>query len=345
MFSIRLSEKGKTLLNDANKVSMYLPSEALQGEEVPAFAKWKDTVFEKIEVEFTDGLSFKELYNVSENDWVLEDRRLRVTKPEVNGYLGLLFNSTRLPKVREKAMLSATFYRREGTFEKKAMEIELYRPLLSSNYKAKKLVIDPRRSTITAPLIISKTGDGTVLCWLEEGEGTQVRVQESDAVRQFREQLKKDLKPRIEEMSAKFPKFVSLLRRTLDYFAAVPNFDDEAWLNELKDFITELQTAVRSDPGFQKIFAETVSEVFLKNLHLINYYEQLKEYLLSIGDKKILLQNPADALKFYKGKSLAKLKIQYTDLTLETFPSLDLELEIDAEKAGEVPIYQLLEWE
>ena len=330
--------------NEPTRPYVYFPPEALQGEEVPAFAKWKAEVFEKIEVEFSPGLEFKDIYNVSKNDWTREDRKVIISKPEVNGYVGLLFDSKRLPSVRQKATLTLKFHRNKNALEEETREIELYRPTLRIENPPQKLVINSKKSTTGTPLRVLKRGDGTVFCWVEEIEGSEVHVEESETLRVFREALKKDVKVRLEELSGRFPKFGALLLETTDWLFAVPEFTDAEWLKNFKVFLGKLVDAVRSDAAFQKAAGEALAEAYVKNLPLMNYFEQLKEYLLSIREKKVILQNPAFALKFSKGISHAQIRIAYTDLTLDSYPPLDVQVEVHADDRGELPIYRLLSW-
>src|SRR2546427_9085765 len=71
-------------------VEVYVPHEALQGEQVPGFALWSGQVFQKIEIEIPSSLTLAELYNVSEGNWKQEGNRVIVAGLEVNGYLGML---------------------------------------------------------------------------------------------------------------------------------------------------------------------------------------------------------------------------------------------------------------
>lgn len=329
-------------------ISVYLPPEALQGEDVPSFALWKGLTFSEIEVAISDNLELKDVYNASKEDWVMEGTTLRVKRVEVNGYLGLLFRSRRSLSTKESAHVRFRFSVGPATFEEFALSSEFYRPLLSFDKTRSEFVVNPRQAAASAPIGISKTGDGTVLVWVSHRDRSDVVVEEAEDVRKFRTEVRKDLETSFKRLSKDFPRHESLLTRGRNVFSKL--FGDlttsslEQWVKELQQFANDLRETTQLDSGFGKAFSEAMAEVFLKNLHLISVFEQLADYLLSIQKKKILLQNATDVIRFPEGGSLFKLKIEYTDLTLEYFPPLNVDITIRSDIAGEFPIYRLFEW-
>src|SRR2546428_6709607 len=108
------SENEQALVKSSVKV--FLPEEALQGEEIPSFALWKGTTFDGIQVSVPDGLKVSEVYNVAKEDWTFTGNDLSVKRVEVNGYLGLVLASEQLNETSKEVMIRWEFSGKEGTF-------------------------------------------------------------------------------------------------------------------------------------------------------------------------------------------------------------------------------------
>ena len=75
-------------------INTYLPNDSLQGTEIPFYMLWNQSeTFDLIKVEYPTEMEVKEIYNVSEGNFRLENNILYVDKVDVNGYLGIKFIS------------------------------------------------------------------------------------------------------------------------------------------------------------------------------------------------------------------------------------------------------------
>ena len=82
--------------------SIFLPDEGLQGEDIPSHIIWKNMNYSDIMINLPPILRLKEIYNVNEDQWVMNQNTLTVKDVEVDGYLGLLFESIRSDEEKEK---------------------------------------------------------------------------------------------------------------------------------------------------------------------------------------------------------------------------------------------------
>ena len=78
----------------------------------------------------------------------------------------------------------------------------------------------------------------------------------------------------------------------------------------------------------------------------IRAIRSLLEYIKSITQKGIILYNAMYVLKLRPGPNKFKGKIVITDLALNKYDPIDIEVEIDVKASNEiyVPVYQLFEW-
>lgn len=75
-------------------INVYLPSNSLQGAEIPFYMLWsRSETIDLIKIEYPTEMEVKEIYNVSEGNFRLENNVLHVNKVDVNGYLGIKFIS------------------------------------------------------------------------------------------------------------------------------------------------------------------------------------------------------------------------------------------------------------
>ena len=71
-------------------INVYLPNDSLQGTEIPFYMLWNQSeTFDLIKIEYPTEIEVKEIYNVSEGNFRLENNILYVDKVDVNGYLGI----------------------------------------------------------------------------------------------------------------------------------------------------------------------------------------------------------------------------------------------------------------
>jgi len=112
--------------------SIFLPDEGLQGEDIPSHIIWKDIKYSTIKIIFPPILRLKEIYNVNDDKWVVNQNTLIVKDVEVDGYLGLLFESLRTDEEKKKyGEIDYRFINTEDeiTFQTKK-SIRLFRPFI-----------------------------------------------------------------------------------------------------------------------------------------------------------------------------------------------------------------------
>lgn len=133
-------------------IRVYLPEEALQGEEVPSFALWHGTQIDGIRMRVPHGFEVSEVYNVAADDWSFAGDELSVKRLEINGYFGLLLTSKQLEETSKQVEFRWDFYSGEEKFTE-SKRIHVFRPLLGVEVPAE-IRLNTSKSVVANPLSI-----------------------------------------------------------------------------------------------------------------------------------------------------------------------------------------------
>lgn len=320
-----------------------MPPEALQGEELPSFALWRNQVFSKTEVYFPDILKVDEVHNVNREDWQSEPGKLIVNRVEVNGYLGLLFSSQRLENTSRKVKVEFHFHQQHGAIQSKICEVHLFRPLLAVKKIQKSIQFDDSMRPLVEVIQVFNQGIGTVIVSIG-AEGDNIQLREQEVISQFRKYYKEDIRTGFAVLADRFPEYNNLLQKLADIWLKPIDLGDQEFLSRVEATMQDFRQATLEVNTFGKAVAETISEAILKNLHLFNIFNQLVDYLYSIPSRKVLLINPLDVIRVDTKLTPVRIKLEYTDLANNYYEPIYIDTAIMAKSPGDVPIYRLLKW-
>ncbi|MDH5686346.1 MAG: hypothetical protein OEZ48_00550 [Candidatus Bathyarchaeota archaeon] len=135
-----------------------MPSEGLQGEDIPSYMIWEGMDIESITVSFRSPLVFKEVYNSS--SWEIRDEKLVIKEVELDGYVGLLFGSTKVSALVDIVSVEYSFLV-NGDMVKQMKEIKLFRPQLEIEESDSKITVNIDRGFVKNRIKAKNVGRGT----------------------------------------------------------------------------------------------------------------------------------------------------------------------------------------
>jgi len=323
---------------------VYLPPQALQGQDLPFFALWKAVTFRKIEVLFPSELEIDEIYNVARNEYTVEPGQLIVEKVEVDGYLGISFSSRRFRTTSEQVCVVSDFHEASGEVYSRRCNIHLFRPLLAAKEIPRSIRVSVSRCQPLDFIQVANEGTGTIRMVVISEEDSDLRITESAAMSDFRKNLRRDLDTGFADLAGAFPEQADLVEKLKEVWLRRVDLEDEEELVRVKSVAGSLQDAIVNDEKFGRALAETFAGALLKNLTLFNLLEQLVDYFHSVPAKKVLMINPLDIIEVGPKPAVLKVKLLYTDLANGHYEPVHVLTRLVAKRRCSLPVYRLLQW-
>ncbi len=325
-------------------ITVFVPNEALQGEEVPSFALWKGVEFDSIELQIPEGLELEEVYNVANGDWHLSGRRLVITKVEVNGYLGLLLESKHTEKASDTLELRFDFYSQDKT-RTETRRIHIFRPLLAPVHVPRTIRVEGSKREVSTPIVLQNRGYGTVIVNVKTADDSESKLEESALVADFEKSFRSDVELGFARLKEQFPRHGELVGLVTEVMFDTPNLSEPKYLSRIEKVVDDLRKAATESSEFGKGVGDAVYGALLKNLHILSVFAQFAEYFHSVGTKKVIIRNPLDVVKVGPKPSRLHLKIEHTDLVYGYYPPIEIVSTLTSDTPYEVPIFKLITWE
>jgi hypothetical protein len=321
---------------------LYLPSEGLQGEDIPSHAIWDSIKVASIRISLPSPLKIKAVYN--SESWEAVDNSLIIQKVEWDGYLGLVFESKKTSKVADPVSVEYAFHLSNGEVVKKTKQINLFRPQLKID-SAKKIIIDPVTGYIKNRISVKNIGRGTLLIWLSSMENSPTKLETPPKYREFVERYISDLHDEMFNLAKEFPQFRPLIEEMLTWETRDWTELSSEELNRVQDNINRLVKVFANNADFLRGFAEAYAKALLKNTELIESIGMFVKFYESLVSKNVLLINPFDLISLTEKGGEIILKISQTDKLFDEYEDITLpKIELVCSKAYEVPIHRLFKW-
>ncbi len=324
-------------------VKVYLPTEALQGEEIPSFALWHGSTFESIQVQIPHGLKVSEVYNVSKSDWVFSGTELSVKQVEVNGYMGLVLTSEQLDETSKEVEVRWDFFGKDEKVSE-SRRIHVFRPLIEVEVPPE-IQLEKSVRIVANPLRIQNKGLGTVIVGVRALEDSKARLEEPQVVSDFEKSFKKDVKAGFSEMKPRFPDLDALIDQVSGVFTDPPNLSEKEGVLRLQQIAESVNRTNSESPEFGKSIGEVLGSALLANLQRFNIFQQLAEYIHSIEGRKVLMRNPLNTVHVRPGKSKLHLRVEYTDLAYGYYPQVEIKTVLQSNEDKTFPLYKLFRWD
>lgn len=325
--------------------SFFVPKTALQGEEIPVHVIWEKIEFHRIRIALSSFLELKEVYNVAKKNIKKEQQSVIIKQPEVDGYLGMIFQSKQLEKVRQDAWLVLTFLDRNGgMIERRQARIRLFRPNIIVEEEIPNVIkVDLEKGVVNNRIKMRNVGDGTAIVRFETTKDSEVRRKLPKSIREFRKEFHKDAKRNLSKVQKEYPSYSLLVEH---YIQLLKNpMKGKRYLKDMENVLAQLMEGLEADEDFGWAFIEALGAAFMKNVHLITIFENFLEYLSSVATSKIVIFDPLEVVSVFPETKELAMKVVTTDLVGGNYPEINLpKIKIISNQQGEVPIHRLVEW-
>lgn len=325
--------------------SLFVPSYAIQGEDIPAHILWDSLSYQSIKIQLPETIKLKELYNVEESMFSISDKEILIKEVAVGGYLGMLFSTSKLKEYFAKVGINFSFFDESG---KKIVDesrvIQLFRPELEVVKVPEIISVDPVRNFVFKRIKLRKQGQGTLIINFSTPKESEVQKRIPDHISEFINNFKRDFKENLVELEKSFPQYSSLISRYIDFITGGWTSYDE--LNELKTLLEKLYVVFAENESFTRALLEALRKSIVLNIKLFTLPESLLKYLDSVLSRKVWLLQPWQIIPVSKEPKILLLEIFPTDLLLDSYELTRLQpVKIQGESDGYIEIARLFEWE
>ena len=327
-------------------INVYLPNDSLQGTEIPFYILWNQSeTFDLIKVEYPTEMEVKEIYNVSEGNFRLENNILYVDKVDVNGYLGIKFISKLTNPTIEKN-LHIEICREGEVIYRENKSIKLFRPDIKLCNLPHRISVDVQGNqiNISNKIEIINTGLGTAILRLECLNGSDIKIYDPMSIEEFRKNFWNDVERKIRKLNEKFPEYSQLLTEFVEIGKNPPLFK-KGDLERIKRLFSELIKALDENEEFLKDFANMILVSYLKNISIVTQLETFLIYLKSVYENKIILIDAVNVMKISTTPMKLKAKLYITDFAYNEYKPIELDnITITSNKEIELPVYLLFDF-
>ena len=324
--------------------SFFVPKNALQGEDIPLHVIWKGIDYHAIRIDLSSFLQLKEIYNVAKRNMKRENQSLLIKKLEVDGYLGMIFQSKQLEKARQDAWLSLTFLDQKGEMiERRQAKIHLFRPNIIVEEVPSILKVDLEKGFVYDRIKMCNTGDGTAIVVFKTRKDSELKKKLPKSMREFRKRFYRDAEKNLSRVQKQYPLYSSLIEHYVNLLEKPVK--EKQYFKDMDNVWTQLAERFEANENFGWVFIEALATALLKNVHFITIFENFLEYLSSVASKKILIFDPIEVVPVSTEPKELAVNVWTTDLVRGKYPEIKLpNIKIVSNQSGEVQIHRLFEW-
>jgi len=333
-----------------NMINVYLPNNSLQGSEIPFYLIWQGSEnIDLIIIEYPDDIEIKEIYNVSEGNFRIENNILYISKVDVNGYLGIKFVS-KLTKPLVKKNIQVKIYKNNQLIYNEVKSIRLFRPEVELYNIPQHISINVLESKNTIKINISdkikvaNSGEGTAVLTLKCLEESQIKKYDPMGIDEFRKKFWNDVEKKIYNLKETYPEYASLLFAFVDFGKNPPVFEKSA-LAKIKEVFEGLIGAFEENEAFFEEFARIILTSYLKNISIVTELESFLIYLKSVYENKIIFIDAVNVIKVSTTPMKLRTKLYITDFAYNEYKPIDLgDITLISNKEFELPLYALFDF-
>lgn len=341
-----MRETKQRRLGGEKMINIYLPSNSLQGAEIPFYMLWsRSEIFDLIRIEYPTEMEIKEIYNVSEGNFRLENNILHVNKVDVNGYLGIKFIS-KLTDPNVEKNLHIEVYKEDKVIHSENKPLKLFRPDIKLYNLPHYISIDVRENqiNISNKIKIVNNGLGTAILRLECLDSSDIKTYDPMDIEEFRKNFWSDVERKTRKLNEKFPEYSQLLIEFVEIGKNPPLFK-KSDLDRIKKLFSELVKALDENEEFLKDFGNMIVTSYLKNISIVTELESFLIYLKSIYENKIILIDAINVMKISTAPMKLKSKLYITDFAYNEYKPIELDnITIVSNKEVELPVYLLFDF-
>jgi len=325
--------------------SLFVPPYAIQGEEIPAHIIWDSLDYSLIKIEIpSDVIKLKEIYNVKDEMIDISDNLIKIRKVEVEGYLGMLFSTTKLKECSKSFHVNFSFFGKNGEkIVDETRDIVLFRPQLRLEEVPNVIKVDTEKALVYNKIRIRKIGQGTLIVNFNTPKDSEIQKIIPDSISSFLANFRKDAEANLEEVKKRFPQHSALLDRYINLI--VNGWTTYEELDDAKKLLKELHTVLIENEQLLEALFYAIAQAVSKNLKLFTLPESLLRYIDSIAAYKVWLAYPWYIIPIHKEPKNLELELLLTDLLLDKYEPIRLRLKIYGTKEGYLELARLFKWE
>lgn len=328
--------------------SLFVPTDCLQGEEVPVHLTWNKNEKMIIKIYYPKSMKLKEIFNVEENDFDNSYNILTLDKFIINGYIGLVFQSEKEDNFSIDKTIKILIQDAAGKEIKIERNIHLFRPEICIYKIPDKICVEfennSKKFKLDNRIIIRNKGEGTAIINLNMKDESELIKESPLDSEEFTKKFWSDLDKKFNKIKREFQDYSELL----DDLIQVGKNPDIIYQNggtKIKDLFERIEIALQNNEIFSEDFVKAIVGAYLKNINLVTEIENFNIYLSSIELGKIIIQDPVDVIKLSPVPKKLSSKIHITDIALNKYDPIDISnIEFKSNLEGELPIYSIFEW-
>ena len=325
------------------RIFTYLPDEGLQGETIPSHILWDNMEVKFVQVSFGHPLKLKEVFNAE--SWEGRDNGVVISKLEVEGYVGLSFESSKVSDLEVTIPVEYLITLSNGDIIKESKKIKLFRPQLALDVPKANVFIDASTGFIKGRIKAKNIGRGLLIMRISTAQDSPIKLETPPEHREFVEKFLSDLQIEMSKLAEEFPVFKPYCDEML--------FWDKKEFMELSaeerskftQYLNSLASLLASDKKLLLGFAGAYAKAFAKNTELIETVRKVISVYESLVSKDILLVNPLDEAILSDREGDLVLKISQTDKVMGIYDDITLPtIRLASSNAIRIPVHRLFEW-
>jgi hypothetical protein len=324
--------------------TIFVPPQAIQGEDVPAYILWDSLNFPTVRIQMPDTVKIKALFNVDQGMFEISGSEVLIKKVAVDGYVGMLFATTKVKECFMNATVSFSLYQRDGEkIAEQKKTICLFRPQLEVIKLPDSILVTPERGQVRNKIRLRKAGQGTLIITFSTPEESEAQKGIPNGMNEFLTNVRKDLEINMSEVKKAFPEFASIIDQYVRYI--IVGWTSYIELDNIRRLTTSLAIKANENEEFAYAFFEALAKSIVKNLKLFTLPESLLKYLDSVLPQKVWLLQPWQIIPVSKEPKKLILEILPTDLILDNYELVKLPpIQIQGTTDGSIEIAKLFEW-
>jgi hypothetical protein len=327
--------------------SFFLPKETLQGAEIPSHVLWDDISFSHIKVDFPSQIKIKEVFNVEKDCWKKEKIGIIVQKVEVNGYLGIIFESSILDTEEFDVWVDFSFFNDVQLIEKITRRLHLFRPQIIIDEVPETLEVDVEKGQPLKLIKLRNCGEGTAIVVIKTPKTSQVQRKLPKSIQEFRNDYHEALQNNLAVVKKDFPEqiteideYIDVIGKTIKRVRVGVKFFDR-----LEGILNKIFAIFEENAEFRTKFLAAVADAYSKSIQRISMFENLLTYLNSVISKRVVFLDPLWIIPVDTEPKNLALELIYTDLMIHNYKPVKLKFtKIVGNKSGDIPIYRLFDW-
>ena len=324
--------------------SLYVPTHAMQGEEIPGHILWDSLECSLIKVQLPEQIKVKALYNVEEGMYEISDNEANIKQVAIDGYLGMLFSTRKLEECFAKVKMKFSFFdKNRQKIVDESRVIQLFRPQLEVVEVPEVITVDPDRNYVSGRIKTRKLGQGTLVLNFTTPNESELQSSAPNNIMEFLKNFKRDFKENLTELQDSFPEYSSSISNYVRFF--VDGWTNYAELDELKEAAEDLYAISTENERFAEAFFEALGKSLASNIKLFTLPENLLKYLDSVLSKRVWLTRPWQIIPVSTEPRIFILEILPTDRILDRYEWIRLRpIKIQGKSEGYIEIARLFEW-